>query len=153
LSSAYSYYFFREDLRTALNAKLRRYLDTSGIKLPNLDNLCLLVDDPCAGKSRSAGTLKREFEAEREQVGGGGASSAPAIAGQSGDVGGGSLLWAKLRSGDAVVKELLSDRSGILENQGKDWMCFFTASHVLLPPGRSLRQAMPDGTRVQVNAR
>lgn len=44
-------------------------------------------------------------------------------------------LYQKLNNGHAIVKELLSDNSGILENVSKTWMCFFTASHTLLLPG------------------
>ena len=49
----------------------------------------------------------------------------------------------------AVVKELLSDKLGILSLE-ESWLCFFTTSEVILKHG--LKPSLSPGTRVGVNA-
>lgn len=61
-------------------------------------------------------------------------------------------FFDELNNGNAVVKELLSDHSGILENMSKTWQCFFTSSRTKLLPGQTLSTALRPGARVQLNA-
>ena len=60
----------------------------------------------------------------------------------------------KMVNKTAVVKELLSDKFGILENLNESWLCFFTTSEVisLQDSESNLRESFPPGTQVGVNA-
>ena len=61
-------------------------------------------------------------------------------------------LFANLQASNALVKELLSENSGVLENLGKNWRCFFTVEQALLPIGVTLTQHFQPGTMVRVRS-
>ena len=60
----------------------------------------------------------------------------------------------KMVNKTAVVKELLSDKFGILENYHESWLCFFTTSEVVSKHGSksNVKESLPPGTQVGINA-
>ena len=59
---------------------------------------------------------------------------------------------ANLVNVDGMVKELLGDHTGIIEDLSRGWMCLFTASRAVLRPGVIMKQRLTPGTMVQINA-
>ena len=111
-----------------------RYLNGTGTRLADLDSLCTIMDNSFGGRQVPTGPTASQSAASQP--------AAPT-----------ATLNPSIASSKAVVKELLSERSGILQDPGRKWMCFFTSSHALLPGNRPLKQIMPAGTAVMVNAK
>ena len=62
-------------------------------------------------------------------------------------------LPPKMVNTTAVVKELLAEKFGILENLNESWLCFFATTELMSSKhGGQLGELLPPGTRVGLNA-
>lgn len=142
-----SYYFFNEELRVKLNQRLVTFLKRLDVKIPNIDKQCVIINDHHSNTSSCATVGTVDIAASSMNV----HTKPLKKEHQSFDTDSPNL---KILNKIAVVKEVLSEDSAILENREESWMCFFTISKVILPRGpfSNLGEALPPGTLVGVNA-
>ena len=141
-----SFYFFNEELRVKLNQRLITFLERLDIKIPNIDKQCLNINDHDSNSSNCATVGLVDLAASSTNV----HTKPLKMELQSFDTDSPNLM---ILNKLAVVKEVLSEDSAILENREESWMCFFTLSNVLpRGPVSNLGEALPPGTLVGLNA-